>query len=366
MQASRRISLWGWLLLAGCQQEYDVTPRPPEVDPGSVTDCDFTRVGDTDFYEYDCNPVFTTTGEDWAPDIGTTAFAVTEVLGHPFYQMWYQGVTDEDFGDYGLGYAVSAEGTDWDPSPANPLLTESDEDAFDTSTMDSLQVVWDPETDQYVMLYQGINIPQNIWGLGVATSPDGQDWTRLADNPILDLTAPSGNVVGYCWPLGLTLREGSGFEGYIAGYDRDGGPCQVYKIDADNVRDWAPGDVPVLPAGESGEWDDQGTISLAIASLSDSRYMFYVGFGDWEEHPGYRNSSAMYLGWATSFDGQWIKARDPLPLNRTEAGEISAVAAVAIGDRIHLWITDDYDGVQAVGYFLYDPTRDDEKGGVSR
>lgn len=367
MQASGRISLWGWLLLAGCQQEYEVVAKPPEVDPGSVTDCDFTRVGDTDFYEYDCNPVFTTTGENWARDIGTTAFAVTEVLGHPFYQMWYQGVPDNtQYGDYGLGYAVSAEGTQWEPSPANPLLTESNANAFDASSMDAMQVVWDPETEQYVMLYQGVNIPDNKWGLGVATSPDGQDWTRLESNPIFDLTKPQGDVQGYCWPLGLTLGEKSGFEGYIAGYDRNNGPCQVYKIDADNIRDWEPGDVPALEAGESGDWDDQGMISLAIASLSESRYMFYVGFGDWEDHPGYRTSSKQYLGWATRSNDGWVKARDPLPLNRTQKGDVGAVAAVTIGPRIHLWITDDYDGVQAVGYFLYDPTRDDEKGGVSR
>ena len=346
--------------LSGCQQEYQVTPKPPEVDPGQVTECDFSRVDDTDFYQYDCNPVFTTTGEDWAADIGSTAFAVTEVLGHPFYQIWYQGVPDDaEFGDYGLGYAVSDAGTAWTPSPANPLLTEPREAAFDASSMDAMQVVWDPATEQYVMLYQGINIPNNDWGLGVATTPDGQAWERLEQNPIFDLTKPQGDVRGYCWPLGLALGEKNGFEGYIAGYDRNNGPCQVYRIDSPNIRDWEPNDVPVLEAGEDGEWDDQGMISLAIAALGESRYMFYVGFGDWEEHPGYRSSKDMYLGWATRGSGGWVKARDPLPLNQTRDGRITAVAAVTVGPRIHLWITDEYDGVQAVGYFLYDPDRED-------
>jgi hypothetical protein len=54
-------------------------------------------------------------------------------------------------------------------------------------------------------------------------------------------------------------------------------------------------------------------------------------------------------------DGAWVPEDDPIPVNMTEEGEVSAVAANTVGTRIHLWITDNYDGVQAVGYFLYDP-----------
>ena len=72
--------------LASCAQDYEFVPNNPNVFPGDVTDCDFTRVGDSSFFAYDCNPVFSTTGEDWAYSIKSTAFLVTEVMGHPFYQ----------------------------------------------------------------------------------------------------------------------------------------------------------------------------------------------------------------------------------------------------------------------------------------
>ena len=146
-------------LLIACQQDYNVVAQPPEVDPADITECGFTQVGDTDFYRYDCNPVFSTTGEGWAPTIGSTAFAVTEVVGHPFYQIWYQGIPGEQAqGDYGLGYAVSADGTSWDSYPENPLLSEPADESFDADGMDAMQVVWDPQTEQYVMLYQGYNL----------------------------------------------------------------------------------------------------------------------------------------------------------------------------------------------------------------
>jgi hypothetical protein len=228
-----------FFLLAACT-EYDIVSGPVDVDPGDVVECGFSRVGATAFYAYDCNPVFTTTGEGWAPTIDTTTFVVTEVLGHPFYQLWYTGVPDAtELGDYGLGYAVSAEGTDWQPNPHNPLL-ENDPDAWDGSSMDAMQVVWDPGTDQYVMVYQGLNEAQGNLDLGVATSPDGVAWTRFANNPVLDLTAPAAGLQGWCWPLGLSLGPVTGYTGYIAGIEPRGDACEVYQLNAADISAWEP------------------------------------------------------------------------------------------------------------------------------
>jgi hypothetical protein len=139
------------VFLAGCVSDYEVH-APVDVDPADVTDCGFTQVEETDFYRYDCNPVFTTTGESWAPNVGHTAFHVTSVLGHPFYQLWYVGVQNaNEFGDYALGYAVSDAGTDWESSPANPLFNNpTGNKAWDKDAMDAMQVLWDPDTSQYV------------------------------------------------------------------------------------------------------------------------------------------------------------------------------------------------------------------------
>ncbi|MSP57182.1 MAG: hypothetical protein EXR69_16530, partial [Myxococcales bacterium] len=84
------------LLSVACQPDYALNAGPPDVNPADITECAFTQLVDgdgvaTNFWSYDCNPVFTTTGEDWAPQIGSTTFMVTDVLGHPFYQLWYTG-----------------------------------------------------------------------------------------------------------------------------------------------------------------------------------------------------------------------------------------------------------------------------------
>lgn len=336
------------LLLLSCTQDYELH-EPVDVDPGDVTDCGFTLVDDTDdFYRYDCNPVFSTSGEDWAPDIGSTAFNVTNVMGHPFYQMWYVGTEGE--GAWGVGYAVSSNGTDWEPHPANPLWTApGGNGAWNKTQIDGLQVVWDDQNQTYMMIYQGYNIPKSIWMMGVSTSEDGVDWKHY--DPPLDLATD-----GWCWPLGLELGPITGYSGYLAG----GNPkCEVYQLDAGGPDNWQTSSTKVLGTGANGEWDDTGVASMDIEWLDGTAYLFYVGFGDWEVHDGYVSAKDIYLGWATSEDGNDWEKGGIIPLhNLDQPGMVSAVNANAVGKRIHIWLTDQYDDTSAVGLFLFDPSRE--------
>ena len=359
--------------LASCAQDYEFVPNNPNVFPGDVTDCDFTRVGDSSFFAYDCNPVFSTTGEDWAYSIKSTAFLVTEVMGHPFYQMWYAGIPDGNGGDnFGMGYAISPDGTEWDSNAGNPLLDPPGSTSWDHSMMDAMQVVWDPNTDQYVMIYQGYNLDNtpSTWGLGVATSTDGLEWTRLPYNPVVDFAGGDFNDPSWCWPLGLTLGQVAGYTGYVAGSKDFSQKCEIFPINASDVTNWTPSTNPVYSAGPNGSFDDEGFVSVAIAELDGVQYMFYAGFSDWEEFGTYRTTQNHSLGWATSLDGKnWSRglvseartvagdntSAGPLRLRDSETGSVSAVAAHRVDDRIHLWVTDEWDGVQAVGYYLFDP-----------
>jgi len=365
--------LCSFLFLLGCVSDYGVVPEPVELYPGEVTPCDFTRVEGTAFWAYDCNPVFTTTDEAWAGTIGSTAFAVTEVVGHPFYQLWYAGLPSDSIdGQYGLGYAVSPEGIGWEVHEANPLLSEPpNSEAWDASNMDQLVAVWDDRAGQYVILYQGYNLDPfiNTWGLGVLTSADGQSWSRLSSDPVFDLSVPVGDVSSWCWPLGLSLRSEGGYTGYIAGQtgqamSLDDIKCEVYTLEADDVTSWRPSTQRLLAAGGAGAWDDQGFGSIAAASLDGTDYLFYQGFGGWvQEDGGYISSRDHFFGMAVGSGSGWEKQGQPIPLNNTASGDIGSVAAHTVGDRIHLWISDVYDGSQGVGYFLFDPARAAEEDG---
>jgi hypothetical protein len=387
---------FAWVLAAagatgvGCEQDYAVKSSAPEVDPGEVTDCGFTQVEDTEFWRYDCNPVFTGTDEDWVERITGTAFHVTNVLGHPYYQLWYTAASGSTDGrPFGMGYAVSTDGTDWTAYEGNPVLSEpGDERAWNADLMDRLQIIYDPAEDLYVGLYLGVNKADQVGGFGVIASHDGWTWYRRNDM-VYSLDTQVEDVQGWCWPLGISLGEVSGYTGYVAGRTEPQGGgedppvCRAYRLNGTDFENWTPiADEPILDAGAEGEWDDEGIVSLATATLGDDKLMFYVGFGTWTDDPANsRNkiASESFVGMAKmDGEGNWEKSGDLLPLHNLDDGDggfVAKIAAYTVGPRVHAWITDAYCEVeagawsadltecaanekqQAVGYFLYEPGR---------
>ena len=345
-------------------------PVLPDVDPQRVTGCSFTQDAYTPVSIYDCNPVFTSTEEEWMESLGSVGFYAKQVLGHPFYQLWYTSVA-EGFGNYALGYAVSDDGVTWYSHPENPLLGV-DPTAWDKDSMSSQVIVWDPIEAEYVMAYQGFTLGDEqsnsgIWGLGVATSIDGVSWEKSAANPVInfsEMSTENGDAISPCWPLTISVDSRGSFRGYIAANstaDLLMGEtiCNIYSIDGLNADTWVINDTaPVLSGSEF--YDNRGVTSASVVELNGTQYMFYIGFSDWLQNQGYQTAINTSLNIATSTDGgnTWIKdPNNPLPItmNFSQTGTASGVAAQVIGDRIHLWVTDTYDGEQAIGYFLYEP-----------
>ncbi|MEQ1564584.1 MAG: hypothetical protein ABMA64_03015 [Myxococcota bacterium] len=362
MSRSRVVPAW-LVLLGGCGQEYDVLTKPPAVDPADVTECPFSPVEGTRFRRYDCNPVFSGTDEEWIDGgVGSIGFHVEEVLGHPFYQMWYAtGRTD---GAYGLGYAISADGTNWTPLPENPVHLSPGPNQWNADSMSGLTVVWDGGADEYVLAYQGVNFAQNDNGVGILSSPDGRDWTEeRGGKPFIDL-GQSLDGVDYCWPLALTWSVDQGYRGYITG-GRSGldDVCQVYAYGGPDIDHLVPDGDVVLKAGPQS-YDQEGMASAAVVELDGTWYMFYVGIRRWvtdPNYPGWLFATDTTLNLATSVDGvTWEKSEDN-PIEEISLVDdpfrIGNVGAQVVGSRIHLWIDDWYEeeGGSAVGYFLYEP-----------
>lgn len=365
------------LLWSACSPDYNLKGQV-NVNPGEVTECPFTRVPGTPFYTYDCNPVFPPVDdsgvpvtEDWYSSIRTVAFSVAMVADHPFYQAWYVGESDQG---YGLGYAVSTEGTQWVAHSENPSLRSPGSTAWDGEKLSGVEVVWDAKTSQYVMIYQGLNSSLHTWGLGVATSEDGAAWERTTTTPVVDFTS---SVLGlrWCWPLGLSVTS-AGLTGYIGGSPFDvmsdlaDETCDAYPLNAFDVNNWLPNpNVQEFRVGERGEWDDQGISSMAIAELNGTRYLFYSAFGRWicqpsgwtsDDHTScsldddFQTADGTYFGYAVEKDGQWVR-QGQIPLHVDADGKVGTVAAHAVGTRIHLWINDRYGDANGIGYFLFDP-----------
>lgn len=346
--------------LSACS-EYAVSV-PVEVDPEAVTECAFEPVEDRPAVQrYTCNPVFDTTGEDWADRLGGTAFLHADVMGHPFYQVWYVGAP-EDSRDWQLGYAASADGTTWTAHPANPGWPERDRDDWDGGWMQAPRVAWDAAAQRYWLLYGGISQGDAFFGVGLAGSTDGHSWETLPENPVLSLSGLYDGV-SLDWPVAFDIRDGA-YEAWFAGSEEAVGRQDLYRLQTADVTSWAVPAERVFKHARDGAWDDQGFIDAATVELDGVEYLFYVGFGELVEEGNTFYSDQAFVGLATRRDGEdWERAgSDPLPMNLTQHGNVTAIAAQAIGSRVHLWVTDWYEelGRAAVGYYLYEPALDED------
>lgn len=347
--------------LLGACVEYDL--GPVDVNPGEVVECDFVQDEDVpEVWEYSCNPVFAPTGESWLASMGDTSFSAVEVLGHPFYQVWYIGNANAgaDGGDQ-FGYASSDDGIEWATHPENPGWPERQPDDWDWGALQTPSVTWDPNAAAFLMLYGGISAGHEVYGIGVASSRDGANWQLSDQNPVVPLGFYV-NGVDYAWPLTVTAHEGDDYTAYFAGTPAggDGDVQDIYRLTSDDPERWDQPATPVLSFGDGDAWDRFGVASADIVELDGRLYMFYVGIGDWVYQGDYRSVDKCYVGLAISDDDgeSWERWSDGyLPLHRTAGGDVFAIGAQAIGSRIHLWVTDWYteNASTAIGYYLFVP-----------
>lgn len=341
--------------LAGCGAEYTI--GPVDVHPSEVTACGFDVVdGAPELERYSCNPVFVATDEPWATSLTSVTFGHTDVLGHPFYQLWY--FAEGDDGPLS-GYATSPDGTEWTPHADNPQWAPVSADAWDGGIVQNATVAWDPAIGAHVLLYGGISVDRSFFGLGVATANDGHTWVRAATNPVVDLRLLFGGAA-IAWPMSVNIDAEGEVSAWLAAMDDDE-HLGMYRYTTPDPLSWLTAGEEVLAAGRAGAFDDQGFTSAAVAELDGVQYLFYVGFGRWEDVPGteIRQARDSFLGLATSDDdGQTWRREDtePLPIHVADDGQVHSVAAQTVGSRILLWVTDEYPDVgPGVGTFVYTP-----------
>ncbi|MFH0866330.1 MAG: T9SS type A sorting domain-containing protein [Bacteroidota bacterium] len=88
-----------------------------------------------------------------------------------------------------LGVATSPDGINWTRYSGNPILTKGDTGSWENFWIESPAVLWDSATSQYMMWYSGVN---KNWLIqtGLATSPDGLNWTKYPGNPVITYGPP--------------------------------------------------------------------------------------------------------------------------------------------------------------------------------
>jgi predicted GH43/DUF377 family glycosyl hydrolase len=205
----------------------------------------------------------------------------------------------------------------------NPVIQRSNNPKWDNRFIDPGGMVY--HDGMFHMFFNGINgFPAPV-GVGYATSPDGYQWTRQTNEPVLSANALSEtNISGSnlfvtsalvepneTWVLYFYTLGGNGFMG----------PGEIGRATAPTATGpWTIEPDPVLNPGPSGSWDDIQVSGPNVLKTEDSYFMYYDALG---------NGGTSMIGMATSSDGvQWEKYNDPAT-NDTAFAESDPVLTVS-------------------------------------
>ena len=163
------------------------------------------------------NPIFSDTTGGWT---GPGAYAPCVLILDSTYHMWYVG---SDGTNARIGYATSLDGFSWVPYANNPVVDLGLPGSYEETSVVEPFVVYDGSI--FHMWYTGLNQNTTPWieAIGYATSPDGMNWTKYSNQPVLDKGSPgswddlevfSGSVIFdgstyHMWYSGAKIGTGS-------------------------------------------------------------------------------------------------------------------------------------------------------------
>lgn len=219
---------------------YDATDNSNNIRIGYATSPD--RVTWT---KYGANPVLDIGSPGEWDDEGV--FNPMVIFDSTTYHMWYGGW---DSLNVRIGYATSPDGITWTKYGGNPILDLGSSASWDDAAISQPYVIFDGTT--YHMWYGGgdsINVGtpfSNGGSTGYATSPDGINWAKFANNPVLTV-GTSGSWDAYSASIPDVIYDGSTYHMWYSGLNDNLFPWRIgYAVDSTTttpVRE-LKGDIP--------------------------------------------------------------------------------------------------------------------------
>ena len=255
--------------------------------------------------KYDLNPIIEPWNiGDWAvEDINSPA-----VIYDPddsLYKMWIAGHIAPGT-QWMIGYGFSYDGFDWYFYSFNPVL-EPGPSSWDNKDINTPNVIKIGGT--YYLYYDAKSYSSSIFRIGLATSPDGINWTKSPSNPLISEGAPgSWKEFGVRGPH--VIKDGALYKMWYRGIG-DENDTIGYAISDDGINWYEYENNPVLPEGPSWAWDSARVTNPYVFKRGGKYIMYYTG--DDESHAR--------IGEAQSFDGiTWERQTVPL-IDIGESGE---------------------------------------------
>lgn len=174
------------------------------------------------------------------------------------YKMWFVGQADGTGGDKStqIGYATSTDGKTWTKLANNPVLPVGLSGSWDSKNISAPYVIFD--NGLYKMWYSGGGDPATSPpAIGYATSTNGINWTKHAQNPVLTVSS-SGSWDSLYIAGASVLAEGTTYKMWYSGSDSEEPFLKLqigYATSTDGVRWVKHTGNPVLVTTATTAWD---------------------------------------------------------------------------------------------------------------
>jgi predicted GH43/DUF377 family glycosyl hydrolase len=185
------------------------------------------------------------------------------------YRMWFSSTTP-NANTMNISHALSLNGIDWFLYSNNPVMKVGSPGTFDSRWVVNMDVMF--VKGQYLMYYQGFD--GVFWQIGLATSENGVKWKKYEGNPIVrnepgtwESTTCGAPEVAY---------NGYSYSMIYTGYN--GTTYAIGLATSPNGVDWTkhPSN-PVLTKGSPGSWDQNSVTSIAMFTAGGKYYLLYGG-----------------------------------------------------------------------------------------
>lgn len=243
-----------------------------------------------------------------------------------------------------IARATSDDGVNWQPagksSGIKGLVIAGQDGAWDENIESSAVTEGD---GGYLLFYSGYRDKGNPMkgfpaALGLATSPDGQTFTRASDAPVLQPTQGWYDNDAIYSPT--ILRDGGLYHMIYVGHSYTDfskiGAGGVYLLHASSAdgRNWTKSPDPIARPGQFDGWRRDGIAEPYLVKRGPGEYLlFYTGLGGEER--------AIGVATGPSPEGPWDFGSKPLIIpgqgNEKDAHQVLAPAVMLDGDALRVW-----------------------------
>jgi beta-1,2-mannobiose phosphorylase / 1,2-beta-oligomannan phosphorylase len=237
----------------------------------------------SNWIDYMQNPILSKS-DQWWEALGISQGKVLFEDG--IYKMWYLALSSGPYAT--VCYATSPDGIVWTKHFNNPVLSPTP-GTWDQAFVGVGSVL--KEDGVYKMYYTGFETEYSSWNIGMATSSDGINWTKMS-NPVL--------YAGVGWENQLTLSSVVKKDNiyYLFYTGRNSGQPKIGLATSSDGINWTkhPGN-PILQ--KDANWEGAGIYYPSVIYENNAFKMVYMN----------ANGFPTAFGMATSTDGiNWAKS----------------------------------------------------------